>query len=101
MKHIKKYENTLTDEDYYKIGDYFLIIHIKPGGGMTDYKAKLLYVRPELKNQFADKYVFEIYDHYSNTFVQKRISDIDIKRRLTPKEIEEFELTKNIIKYNL
>ena len=121
MKYIKLFEKYMKykngdyvfEDEYYVVGDYFRItpdwanprvvsIHSPNIPTINQgYNARLIKIRTELENIKAEKYVFDIYDHITDTFTTDRVSYLDIKRRLTKEEVEEFELKKLANKYNL
>lgn len=91
MKHLKKFE---TNESYFKIGDY---VRTHYNINIDDNKFfKIMSIN--VINRIKNKNAYSAEDIYGN---RHHLNDDNIKRKMTKKEINEFEINKNRIKYNL
>ena len=93
MKYIKKYE---WFEYKYKIGDY---VYVSGYSNFEPY-AKILKVNKETSSGWDYRIRAWSID-YKKMVDYFYIDEIDIERKLTPEEIEEFEIQINSNKYNL
>ena len=87
----------------YKINDYVYVV----GFSNTDEFCKIIVVRtgPRLTKYEVGPYIWdykiEAYDNRLGAFKNIYIDETNIKRKLTDQEIEEYEIKKSTLKYNL
>lgn len=93
MKYLKKFENINLK---YKIHNYVYVI----GYPNMDGYCKILMVNKKLNSRSWD-YMVEAYDNKKNVFWKSYIDEDDIVRELTPDEINDYEIKKNAVKYNI
>lgn len=93
MKHIQKYNQFNENLDQYNVGDYVLqdIDKISEEYNVTEDDAAVLII-DELDEYYKVEYSDLDFSH---------VEKCDIIRRLTPKEIEDYNAKKNSFKYNI
>ena len=106
MIHIKTFEesdNFETDYLKYKVGDY-IRINSKWTSDFVSYPyAKIIgYYKDSVRNEILNRFKIEYFDTDHNKFdVCDDINIECIKRKMTPDEINFYELKKQVSKYNI
>jgi hypothetical protein len=93
MKYIKKYEKYNPSTKSYNVGDYVLM---KGDFDLDNEEKYYKVVIIEVRDKKYFKYVVK--DNEDNQYA---IDDVNIIRKLTPKEIEIWKIKKDTDKYNL
>ena len=88
MKYIKTFEKL---ESEYKVGDYILLKEDKDNPWRIYRNVKIIDER-DIKRGTMSSYQVETFYLKSEEIVNFWISDEDIERKLTPKEIEDLEM---------
>ena len=91
MKNLKMFESY----NKYHVGDYIYFT----GGSPYDVYAKIIVDNSMSKYHII--YQIEAYNMDTNKIVTLWVTPDDIKRKLTKKEIDVFDLKSNVNKYNL
>lgn len=98
IKYFKIFEN---DNFKYNVNDYVYV----PGYSSNNGHCKILKVAERKtmysKVPFSWDYAVEAYNERIKDFIRFYIDEVEIKRRLTKTEIEEYKTIKISLKYNL